>query len=267
MQCTKTLILPLIVLGLATLPSAPALGHGEVDQAQLEEFQNHLEDYRAEVKELAAELDPIVEAHAAGRNAAPDIAELIEHWEEVGIHAAIETRATITYPGIWQALISLQQAVDGGKPAQAVREAAERVEAALWQGMGAVRLAASQVGSGTSAARAEHPPASGPETVQHIMADLDQAVAAYQADDVSRAEHLIHETYMSRFEGLEGTLIEQDPELVSSLEKDFNATLPLLMQQGAPMDQVQSRLEAMKTQLESAGDILEKVEESRSEVF
>lgn len=263
----KPLLLSLaVVTGLASLPDRAALAHGDLDEDMLAEFQEHLDDFEADVNGLVAEIGPIVDGHAAGDDMQDEVAGLIEHWEDVGLHGAIETRATITYPGIWQAIISLQQAVTGGKPAAEVAAAGERLKGALWQGFGAVRLAASQVGSG-SAPVAEGAPASGPETVDHILADLDAAVAAYQSGDLKQAEQLIHDTYMTRFEGLEGELIEHDPDLVSSLEKDFNANLPLLMQQGAALDQVRAQLAAMTEQLEAASLILEQAEKTRSEVF
>ena len=244
-----------------------ALAHGEVDEEELAEFQTHMDDYRGEIDELIADVETIVGGHASGKAGKAEVEALIEHWEEVGVHTVIEAKAMVTYPGVWQAVIVLQQAVEAGQHGDVVA-AGERVKAALWQSFGALRLAASQVGSVAAPVAAEDvEPASGPETVDRIIADLEQAVAAYRADNLARAEALIHEAYMSRFEGLEGDLIERDPELVSSLEKDFNATLPLLMQRGASMHEVQAALQSMKTQLEDASEILESVEASRSEVF
>ncbi|MDZ7686128.1 MAG: hypothetical protein U5O39_14865 [Gammaproteobacteria bacterium] len=72
---------------------------------------------------------------------------------------------------------------------------------------------------------------------------------------------------MDRFEGLEGDLIARDPELVAGLEKDFNATLPLLMQEGASLEEVGETLDSMRNKLERASEILREVEGSRSEVF
>lgn len=254
-----------LVGALAAVPMH-AFAHGEVDEAQLAQFHEHLDDYAHDVRTLTAELDPIVDAHAAGEDAAPMIEALIHEWEEVGVHAAIETRATVTYPGIWQALVTLQQAVGAGEPAEAVAAAADEVEAALWQGMGGVRLAASQVG-GSPTAESDGVAVSGPEAVGQIVDDLQQAVAAYQAEDVERAEALIHQTYMNRFEGLEGDLIARNPDLVSSLEKDFNATLPLMMRRGAALEEVRAQLEHMEAQLDQARHLLEEAEQSRSEVF
>lgn len=259
----------LALVCLCALPAPQAFAHGEVDEEMLAEFHQHLDDYRGEIEALITELAPIVDAYAAERAVKPQIDALIEHWEEVAVHSAIERKATVTYPGVWQGLITLQQAVDGARPPAEVAAAAARVEAALWQGFGALRLAASQVGSvaGPPADAGGEAPESGPETVDRIVADLERAVAAYEADQLGRAEGLIHDAYMSRFEGLEGDLIERDPELVTRLERDFNATLPLLMQQGAGMEEVRAVLESMKARLATASTILESVEQSRSEVF
>lgn len=259
---------------LAALPARTALAHGELDEQALAEFHLHLDDYREEVLELLAEVQPLVSAYDGNGDAAALADELIEHWEEVGVHGAIETYATITYPTVWQALISLQQAVAGDDRA-AVVAAGDGLEAALWQSFGAVRLAAYQVTSdsgpvqlvGADAATGESAPLSGPETVDRIIRDLETAVSAYGDGNLERAERLIHDTYMSHFEGLEGDLIEYDPDLVSDLEKDFNANLPLLMQRGAEMADVRARLAAMTDQLEAARTLLEQAARTRSEVF
>ena len=263
MQHWKQLVSVVGVVGLVAFGQL-ALAHGEFDEEQLAEFHEHMDDFLGEVEELVADVEVIVGKDRAGE---ADVDALIEHWEEVGVHAVIETRAMVTYPGIWQGIILLQQAVEAGDSGN-VAAAGERLKAALWQAFGAVRLAASQVQSGTAPATVDSEArASGPETVARIIADLEQAVAEYRADNLAKAEALIHQTYMSRFEGIEGDLIARNPELVSSLEKDFNATLPLLMQQGAGLDEVNRALKSMKAQLADASAILESVEASRSEVF
>lgn len=263
-----TLLAAALVAALAVTPLQSARAHGDLDEAALAEFQLHLDDYKAEVEELVAEVGPVVAAYDQGEDASAMAAALIEHWEEVGVHGAIETHATITYPSVWQALISLQQAVAGDDGA-AVARAGEGVGAALWQGFGAVRLAAYQVTSGAApvAAQGDEAPLSGPETVDQIIADLEAAVRAYDAGNLDQAERLIHDTYMTRFEGLEGDLIESDPDLVSRLEKDFNANLPLLMQRGADSAAVRKQLAAMTEQLETASLLLEQAQRTRSEVF
>ncbi len=266
----STLLAVAVAVALAAVPAGSVEAHGELDEQALAEFHLHLDDYQAEIEELVADVEPVVAAHGSGEDASARADALIEHWEEVGVHGAIETYATITYPTVWQALITLQQAAAGADGA-AVARAGEGVSAALWQGFGAVRLAAYQVTSGTapaaSAGGTGEAPLSGPETVEQIIADLEAAVSAYEAGNLDQAERLIHDTYMTRFEWLEGDLIEYDPDLVSQLEKDFNANLPLLMQRGADMVDVRKQLAAMTDQLETASGLLEQAERSRSEVF
>lgn len=246
------------------LASAPAFGHGEFDEAMLAEFHLHLDDLEEEVQELVGDVDSIV---ADADRTVADVDELTEHWEEVGVHAVIETRASLTYPGIWQGIVLLREAVTSGDAA-AVSAAGEQLKAALWQGYGAVRLAASQVEAGTAPSTASAAePLSGSETIATIIAGLERAVAAYRAGELADAEALIHDSYMNHFEGIEGDLIAQDADLVAGLEVDFNAGLPLLMQQGAPLDAVTEKLESMTSRLNDARVILESVEASRSEVF
>ncbi len=142
MQTRQFAISALILLCLAVHPDAPALAHGEMDEGHLEEFHLHLDDYEEEVEALITDVRGIVNARADSRSDGPDVDELIEHWEEAGVHAAIETKATVTYPDIWQALVAFRQAVEKDRDANAVAAAAQDLEAALWQGYGALRLAA-----------------------------------------------------------------------------------------------------------------------------
>lgn len=136
----------LIALFLAAQPFNPASAHGEMDAEHLEEFHRHLDDYQEEVEELVGEIRAVADARAQGDDTARAMDELMEHWEEAGVHAAIETKASVTYPDIWQTLAAFRQAVEKERGAETVRAAANDLEAALWQGYGALRLAASQVG-------------------------------------------------------------------------------------------------------------------------
>ena len=268
MQHRTLFVVTTTLICLTVLASQAVMAHGETDEKMLAEFQNHLDDYEGEIGELITDVEAIVGNYVNKKTGKTDVDALIEHWEEVNVHAAIETKAMITYPGVWQAVMLLKQSVDESHSIDKVVAAGERAKAALWQAYGAVRLAANQVQNGLTPVAVDYEtPASGPETVEQIIADLEKAVAEYRADNLAGAEALIHQTYMTRFEGLEGDLIARDPDLVSNLEKDFNATLPLLMQQGASLDDVQATLASMKKQLQGASSILESIEASRSEVF
>ncbi len=142
------------------LAGQPALAHGEFDEEQLAEFHEHVDDFLGEIEELVADVEAIV---GKDRAVKADVDALIEHWEEVGVHAVIERRAMVTYPGIWQGIVLLQQAVEAGDSGKAA-VAGERLKAAFWQSFGAVRLAASQVQSAAAPATFEsEAPAPGSE--------------------------------------------------------------------------------------------------------
>ncbi|MFB6132861.1 MAG: hypothetical protein ABEJ44_05590, partial [Halanaeroarchaeum sp.] len=64
------------------------------------------------------------------------------------------------------------------------------------------------------------------------------------------------------FEGVEGTLIEENPALVEDLEAAFNEDLPSLMEAGASPARVRDRVEQMKEKLETAETILASQEET-----
>lgn len=265
----SNLIQALAFAAVAVFAAGNALAHGEADES-VAEFHEHLDDYRAEIEAFIDEVEPVVAGYRADEDVQPMIDGLIDRWEEIAVHGAIETHAAPTYAGIWQAMVSLQQATLEGASDQAVEAAAADVAASLWQGFGALRLAAARVEAGTAPHDDHHAEAeadAGPETVGRIVADLDAAVEAYRAGDAGRAESLVEDAYMKRFEYLEGDLIEADADLVRQLEMHFNATVPLLMQDNAPVDEVRDAVATMKTQLERARQLLVEAERARSEVF
>ena len=78
---------------------------------------------------------------------------------------------------------------------------------------------------------------------------------------------MLHDTYLQRFEGIEGALIELDAELVEDLEKDFNVTLPQAISKDTSVDNVRAVVETMQVKLDKARSLLVKAEESRKSVF
>ncbi len=104
----------------------------------------------------------------------------------------------------------------------------------------------------------------GVETIERIESDLQEAVEAYDAGNPDEAKSIIKSTYLSNFEGIEGTLIENDPELVEELEADFNEELPGLIDEGAQTSAVREKVESMEQKLETAEGIL--AEQSEEEI-
>jgi len=256
---------PPVFLAFSLLGPGLAHAHGEAGE-DLDEFQEHLDDYQQDVNKLSSILDGIVDDYAADKDAAAGVDAFVEEWEEVDYHLVVETKATPLYPAIWQGIVGLRDAISNDAPDSEVRAAADDLEAALWEGMGGVRLAAANpdlaAGGGEQhAAETPH------DTIHHIEDDLDHAVEDYADGELAEAKDLIMKTYLNRFEGLEGDLIEQDPKLVVGLEEDFNARLPMLMEQGAPVEKVQAKVDEMKKGLERAEQLLMEKETAKSEVF
>jgi len=105
------------------------------------------------------------------------------------------------------------------------------------------------------------------DPVDMIEEQLRFALEAYRKGDPAAAEALVLKTYNTVFEGLEGDLIERDPELVTQLELDFNAGLPSLFQEGAPESEVQMQYEAMCSRLKTAKRLLKEAESERKPIF
>jgi|GEM_PF-1116237 len=103
--------------------------------------------------------------------------------------------------------------------------------------------------------------------VEMILEQLNSALEAYRKGDPAAAEALVLNAYFNIFEGLEGDLIERDPELVTQLELDFNAGLPTLFKEGAPDAEVQQQFEAMRSRLITAKRLLQQAEAERPPVF
>ncbi|MFB6122494.1 MAG: PGF-CTERM sorting domain-containing protein [Haloferacaceae archaeon] len=96
----------------------------------------------------------------------------------------------------------------------------------------------------------------GAAAIDRIESDLDEAVELYAEGHTDEATATVRQTYLSNFEGVEGTLIEEDPELVGNLEDAFNEELPGLMEQNASVETVRERVEQMEGNLSEAEDIL-----------
>lgn len=94
-------------------------------------------------------------------------------------------------------------------------------------------------------------------TVDRIRDDLHEAVEQYERGDTARAKATVRDTYLSNFEGIEGTLIETDPQLVGDLEAAFNEELPGLMDENASVARVREKLKSMEVKLSKAETILQ----------
>lgn len=245
-----------------------ALAHShEAPGEHVKEFAQHIEDYEKEVDELVARLEDLAERYRADKDMSTEMNDLIETWEEIEYHEALERKAALLYPPIWQALIPLREAVNSGAAPEEVMKLAKQTSFALHQGMGGLKIKAQIIGNGGMAKHEEKEAVEDSSTISRIETLLDQSARAYAKGNKEKSKALIHEAYMNHFEGIEGTLIEHDPDLVSRLEENFNATLPNLIDTGASMEAVREEIERIQSALQNAGDYLEKAEREKPKVF
>lgn len=207
--------------------------------------------YQDDVESLDAALGSLVESYRADTQAGDELATFKQQWESVEYHEAVEDNAKPLYPLIWQAIGQLENTLDDSAAPSAVEGAADRVRATLWQGLGALRLATSKAAGQPQEGSAE----SGETPITAIKEALDEALGEYYEGEIDEAKTLVSDAYMQRFEGLEGGLIELDPELVEGLEEDFNASLPNAMESGKD-EQVATLVKSMKARLDQSRELL-----------
>ena len=231
------------------------------------DLQAHLLEYGDEVVWLIEQIDGIVDDYENGGLPATAPEAIPEHWEAVIFHAAIETSYIPVYASIWQGLFGVRQAIEAEAPISEVRMQQAMLEQSLWQALGAVKMAAQFQQRGLSTV-IELTEATTPlETLDEIKQRLDRVVAKYAERLPEEATSIVFDTYLTRFEGVEGVLIEQDAELVVDLEVDFNVTLPQALESGASLDQVRGVVLAMQSKLDRAKSLLEEAGQNRASVF
>ena len=262
---------PLIsaLLGLALLlPVSAAVAGGPVGD-HVNHLKENLDTYSREVSWIIEKIDDMVKVYEKQGAKAANTGQVVDHWEAVDFHSAIETNYIPIYASIWQGLFGVKQSIDSNKPIAEVRQEQAKLEQALWQALGAVKLASQYQERGLLAKvkTTEEAPGTMTETLDVVKQRLDRVVAKYAEKLPDEATEIVHETYLNLFEGVEGPLIEQNADLVSDLEKDFNVTLPKALKNGSSVDEVRKVVNAMHTKLDKAKALLAKAEKSKKEVF
>jgi endo-1,4-beta-mannosidase len=256
-------LLPLALFAVVAANQVHA--NGEIGE-HVNDLKAHIEEYTGEVRWFLEQADTIVDTYADKGAAAAEPGKLIEHWEAVKFHSAIETTYVPVYASIWQGIFGIHDAIKQGRPAAEAREQLAALEQAMWQALGAVKLAAKNQAEQPVAATSTDPmdPVS---TLGQIKDNLDRVVAKYAERDLDTALDLVHDTYADRFEGVEGPLIEHDAALVEDLEKDFNVILPKQLQGSASVQEVEQTVNSMKTKIERAQSLLADAAKNRRSVF
>ncbi len=231
------------------------------------DLQGNLDNYTEEVHWIIDKVDGIVNTYQARGREAAGADGVVDIWEAVDFHSAIETNNVPIYASIWQGLFGVKTAIDNQEHIENVREQQAMLEQSLWQALGAVKMAANYQQKGLLAT-VESTGASTPvETMDEIKQLLDRVVAKFAEWLPDEATNIVHDTYLTRFEGVEGMLIEQDAALVEDLEKDFNVTLPLAIKDNLSVDEVRGVVLAMQAKLDHAKSLLVEAEKNRQDVF
>lgn len=247
------------------LVSGPARASGEIGD-HVKDLKVHVNEYSEELHWLLGKVENIVATYETKGAVAAEPSKLVDHWEAVKFHAAIETNFVPLYANIWQGLYGVQEAIQKEKPIAEVREQQTALEQALWQSLGAIKLAAKLQAEGDTASGGDK--AMGPvATIDAIKHNLSKVVIEFAEKEYAEAKELVYQTYQTRFEGIEGALIEQDAELVEDLEKDFNVTLPQQLKADGSMEAVKQIVDAMQTKLDRARALLAEAEENKRDVF
>lgn len=251
---------------LTVFATGQAVASGTIGE-HVNNMSAHLDEYSEEVVWLNGKVDGIVNTYQAEGAKAAKPEAVVDLWEAVEFHSAIEINYVPLYSSIWQGLFGVRTAIEQGKPVSEVQQQQALLEQALWQALGAVKLAAQYQERGLLpevATTAADTPA---ETVDVIKQHLDRVVAKYAEQLGDEAIRITQETYLNLFEGIEGDLIALDAELVAALEKDFNVTLQVAIKEGKPVDDVRDIVEAMQRQLDKCKALLKEADKNRSDVF
>ncbi|MEM9300793.1 MAG: hypothetical protein AAGE01_01700 [Pseudomonadota bacterium] len=250
----------------ALLQAGSASADGAIGE-HVNDLQGHLDEYAEEVVWLIEQVDGIVDSYESDGLAAAKPEAVVDHWEAVEFHSAIETNYIPLYASIWQGLFGVRQAVEREASIAEVRAEQEKLEQVLWQSLGAVKVAAQYQQQGLLPEIAATEAATPIETLRIVKRELDRVVAKYAERLGDEATTIIQETYLSRFEGVEGMLIEEDADLVEELEIDFNVTLPKAIEADPGVDDVRKVVVAMQGKLDRAIALLEDAENNAKDVF
>jgi hypothetical protein len=262
--------LPFIALAVTLAFNLLAAGQVRASGAigeHVNDLSSHIDQYTKDVNWLIGKVDGIVNAYEKGGLKAAQPAAVVDHWEAVDFHSAIETNYIPLYGAIWQGLFGVRTAIENEQPVATVRAEQAQLEQALWQSLGAVKVAAQYQKRGLLPTVENTEAASPVETVDIIQRNLDRVVAKYAEKLPDEAISLVQDTYLHRFEGIEGDLIALDADLVEDLEVDFNVRLQKAIQEGKSVEDVRDVVVAMQDKLDKCRALLEKAQSSRSEVF
>ena len=224
------------------------------------ELHDHLDEYGKEVSWLINQVDGIVTTYEnqGAKQAQPE--KVVDHWEAVKFHSAIESNYVPLYASIWQGLFGVRQAIENKQSIEKVRTEQRELEQALWQSLGAVKVAAQYQDQGLLQTIATREAVEPSRVLIEIKQRLDRAVAKYAERLIEDAVLMIQETYATRFESVEDVLKSLDPDLVEDIESDFHVHLPEAISSNASVDEIRDVVGRMQDNLDQGRALLKATE-------
>ena len=216
-HCTMRMVYSTLWL-VAALIGGPVAANGPIGE-HVNDLAGHLDRYENEVNWLIEQVGGIVDRYEAEGQEAAQPELVVDHWEAVDFHAAIETNYVPLYASIWQGLFGVRVAVEEAQPVATVRAELTSLEQTLWQSLGAVKMRNRTQAARTIWSTRSHPAQPRVQALSTVWSPARERLSG-------EAKAIVFDAYLTRFEGLEGDLIEVDADLVEALELDFNVTLP-----------------------------------------
>lgn len=219
-------------------------------------LSEHVDEYTEEVVWLIGKIDGIISTYETKGSAAAGTDAIVDHWEAVDFHSAIETHYIPLYASIWQGLFAVKTAIDEGKPEADVRATQASLESVLWQSLGAVKVAAQYQERGLLPEYTATSVDSPTETIDVIKQRLDRVLAKYAEQLPEQARNIATAAYAEQFESIEDEIEKRDAELTEDLEVDFNVRLPEAIDAGVSVDALRDLVLAMQAKLNQAKTLL-----------
>ena len=212
----------------------------------------HLDEYAGEIVWLLSQVEGILERYEEAGVGSAKPETIVDHWEAVKFHSAIESNYIPLYASIWQSLFAVRTAIERKQSVLMIRNEVETLEEVLWQSLGAIKLAAKYQDQGLLEETKTREAVTPSTTLIEIKQRLDRVLAKFAEKLFDEALKIAQEAYLTRFEGIEGMLKKKDAKLGEDLEVDFNVNLPNAIQGRVAVNELRTVIKDMQGKLDQA---------------
>ena len=247
---------------LAFFITAPLVyGDGPVGD-HVNDLKGHLNEYGGEVEWLTKEIRKIVDRYDNLGLSGVDSEEIIDRWETVKVHSAIESTHVPLYASVWQSLFSIKTGIDQQLPIKEVNAALGQLEVKLWQSLGAVKLAALYQDQGLLETVQTRSAVTPRAILTEINQQLDRVLAKLAERLPDQALEILQETYAYSFEAVEDEIKKKDSGLARELEIDFKIRLPEIISSDGDSREVEMLFQATKSKIDEARRLIKNAGET-----